>query len=902
VGKPVSTALSLKHIASPATPPAGELALYVKSDNKVYTKTPAGTEAELGGGSGSLPARLGTGALIVTDWNDATENGFYGAANTAANAPTADFYGGMVKAINTNYLEQTLFVYNNNQEAADTKTWRRMRVNGTWGSWMALSMSDVEILSLTTGTRTVTDWNTATSNGWYVALNTATNQPPVTANYVGLVTAAAANHATQTVWDYIGSSVDDTRMYRRQMVAGSWSAWYKVGQSSTDIRTMANEVPAYAANRANPFNPDTSFYNVTETSMHRLRGLLTKSGTQRIKIGFWGHSIFAGSLTSAVGSFDIASQVRRFLSAEQSNVSGTGFVYVENKIGTSPALGRDARWTSITGWTPANAINSMWASTTTNGAVATFVSDAPGTIVDVATFDITGPIRIDIDGITKETFTGTGSSTVVVRSFTGLNNARHTVTVTTTSTTASYLVGARVRSTVGLEVSNQAQGGSSILQWQSTGTYSQNYKLAQSVSPSEIVFLALGDGNEIFQATPVNTVQAALNATITDLKATGAAVVLMTAPAMSPSGAPYAEISEATWDTYVKMMYDVADNNDVPLLDCRHLFVSYATANAAGWMGDPIHPNDTGHAVIARTLATEMLKVIPYDSKPDEMLEETAANSPNPGAPASGTRLISFDGGAVTPGWVDASNQRYRVQRHIGTQKITEIRATPAQTALEIRGIAAAGVTVLNNATTTATLVTPTFTTFFGHIHRVRVASTAVAGSAGGLRTNVAYWTISNVANVGGFELVVRAGINAFTANNRLFVGMSATTGALTAGSDPSTYTNMFGFAANSAQSNYYFMHNDAAGAATQINLGPNFPCQTSATDFYEFRLYTVPGVIGVKYSLERVNTGHSTSGYVNTDLPAAGTALAIQIHHGNGVSAAAVSTDIEAVTMQMKH
>lgn len=45
-------ALSLTQVTTPVTPAAGQTLLYIKSDNKVYTKTSAGTEAEVGTGTG----------------------------------------------------------------------------------------------------------------------------------------------------------------------------------------------------------------------------------------------------------------------------------------------------------------------------------------------------------------------------------------------------------------------------------------------------------------------------------------------------------------------------------------------------------------------------------------------------------------------------------------------------------------------------------------------------------------------------------------------------------------------------------------------------------------------------------------------------------------------------------
>lgn len=62
--RPLTDALQLPEIATPATPGASEVKVYAKSDHKVYRKDSTGTEAELGGGGGSTPT--GTGFRHVT--------------------------------------------------------------------------------------------------------------------------------------------------------------------------------------------------------------------------------------------------------------------------------------------------------------------------------------------------------------------------------------------------------------------------------------------------------------------------------------------------------------------------------------------------------------------------------------------------------------------------------------------------------------------------------------------------------------------------------------------------------------------------------------------------------------------------------------------------------------------
>lgn len=667
--------------------------------------------------------------------------------------------------------------------------------------------------------------------------------------------------------------------------------------STFNIVVVASSVapvffPSYAGVRSRPFDPESSFYNVTETSMRRMRTFLVKSQSQRVKIGFWGHSIYAGSFTSAIGSFDIASQTRRYLNAEGSNVNGTGFTYVANNPGASPALGRDARWTSITGWTLANAVNNQYASTTTNGATLTFASDAPGTIVDWATHDNTGTVQVWVDGVLADTFTGAGGgTTVTLRSITGLANTKHTVQFITTTTTLSFVVGCRVRNATGLEVSNLANGGTTSVNWASTGAYYSNYKTAQVAAASEIVFLSL-DGNEMFQGFTAAAYKTQMQALITALQATGAAVVLMSAPSMVPAtGYPGAPIAESYWDEFMFVLYDLADQFDVPLLDARHLFVSYTLANGAGWMGDTVHPSDTGHAVLARSLATEMLKVIPYDTKPDPMLEEYETV---PTAPATGIKFFPKYGGRRIPAFVAAGGQWSALQPALFANRVVWIAANNNATTLSTWGLAGASVTTVG----TASAVDVANTNFYTGVTRYRIASTALAGNAAAIRTP-AQWFTSSTANSGGLFFVARFGLSATTATNRVFVGLSATTSALT-NADPTSFLNLFGFGANSAHTNLQFMCNDGSGTAATVDLGTNFPAQTAATHFFEARLYVPPGGGNtVNWCIIRLTDGIQRQGIATTDLPAVGTKLAAHIWHNNGTTAAAVNVEIQSLYIE---
>lgn len=91
-----------------------------------------------------LPARLRAEALLITDWNNATENGWY-MGSRAAHAPTneEDWYRGIVEVHNEDWITQTVSAFAG-AGASDTQTWRRECNNGIWGAWYRLRLSEAE--------------------------------------------------------------------------------------------------------------------------------------------------------------------------------------------------------------------------------------------------------------------------------------------------------------------------------------------------------------------------------------------------------------------------------------------------------------------------------------------------------------------------------------------------------------------------------------------------------------------------------------------------------------------------------------------------------------------------------------------------------------------------------------
>jgi hypothetical protein len=176
-------------------------------------------------------------------------------------------------------------------------------------------------------------------------------------------------------------------------------------------------------------------------------------------------------------------------------------------------------------------------------------------------------------------------------------------------------------------------------------------------------------------------------------------------------------------------------------------------------------------------------------------------------------------------------------------------------------------------------------------------ASAASAGSSAGVNgAQLIAWRGSG-SDRGGFYLLMRFGWEVTQPQGRCFAGLRGSTAAI-GNVNPSTLTDIIGIGFDSGQTTMRVLYNDAAGAASAIDLGANFP-SNSAQEFYELMLSAEPGGSEVRYRVERLNTGHIAAGTISTDLPAAGTFLTPHLWGNNGTTAAAVQIALHTMYLE---
>ncbi len=96
----------------------------------------AGSQLGLSGTTFSLNGVCTT----ITDWNNATNNGWY-MMSGATNAPSSAWYMGYVTAHNANYVIQEVFQFTASNDAYAIPKYMRVRLNGTWGAWRNITVS-----------------------------------------------------------------------------------------------------------------------------------------------------------------------------------------------------------------------------------------------------------------------------------------------------------------------------------------------------------------------------------------------------------------------------------------------------------------------------------------------------------------------------------------------------------------------------------------------------------------------------------------------------------------------------------------------------------------------------------------------------------------------------------------
>lgn len=164
----------------------------------------------------------------------------------------------------------------------------------------------------------------------------------------------------------------------------------------------------------------------------------------------------------------------------------------------------------------------------------------------------------------------------------------------------------------------------------------------------------------------------------------------------------------------------------------------------------------------------------------------------------------------------------------------------------------------------------------------VRTATSS--GSTAGIYSNVTSAIAPTLAY--SMSYGIKFGVDQYISTMRAFIGFSSLTSA-PANVEPNTLTNTFGICKPSTSDNFHIIHNDAAGTATLIDLGTNFPANTTRADVYFLRMWG--NSTALNYIVERYDSVgdvlHQTSGVIVTDLPATSVVVVPRIWVSNNAT-----------------
>lgn len=180
-------------------------------------------------------------------------------------------------------------------------------------------------------------------------------------------------------------------------------------------------------------------------------------------------------------------------------------------------------------------------------------------------------------------------------------------------------------------------------------------------------------------------------------------------------------------------------------------------------------------------------------------------------------------------------------------------------------GVFGQGALTAINSGTGAAVSTPTpgSGSNMSSLWRFLLGTGTVAGNTSGVRDPITYYQRGSAAGRGGWFYACRFGVETSNADIQVQIGLAASTVALAG--DPSAFVNCAMIGKDTADANWHFMHNDAAGAATKVNT----TVAVTANDILDFFMFCPPNGTTIDFQLVNAVTGASlATAQATTDLP----------------------------------
>ena len=324
---------------------SGKTITYTKGDGTIGTITTQDTNTTYSTGTASTSGltKLYTGTGTATDGTMTQAAINTALSGKAASSHTHNYAGSSsaggnanaaIKLATARTINGTSFDGSANITTANWGTARNIQIGNTAKSVngsanVTWSLSEIGAAAASHGRHmpdtceTITDWNNATKNGWYMG-NNATNSPTANAWYFGEVIAHNANYVVQTVYQFTASTdAKAIPKYIRAKMNGTWGAWTNV--------TVAKAVPSNAVfTDTNTWRgvQDNLTSTATDQSLSANQGKVLKGLIDGKAASSHTHN-YAGS-SSAGGVANSATKLATARSINGTNFDGTGNITTAN--------------------------------------------------------------------------------------------------------------------------------------------------------------------------------------------------------------------------------------------------------------------------------------------------------------------------------------------------------------------------------------------------------------------------------------------------------------------------------------------------------------------------------------------------------------------------------------------
>ena len=504
----------------------------------------------------------------------------------------------------------------------------------------------------------------------------------------------------------------------------------------------------------------------------------------------------------------------------------------------------------------------------TTGTLATLAG------TEILTNKTIGSTGVTFSGATTDITTASGESLDVVAAGAGIINLNDAVTITGT-TTLSTLTSAAA---VAIGINSGTTGAINIGDDGSAETIS----IGTGAAAKTVVFGSTNTtSTSTFQSGTGGITLAVAGTATTGTVQVGAGGVGSTTPDLlgldvkSDAGDPAG--------TEGKMYYNNSTNKfrcfeDTAWTDCRG-------SGAPGGSTTQIQFNDAGSfggdADFVWDKTTNDLTLPGTDTG---ITMNAITNEPS--AP-SGSNLHIYSkniAGRIVPKWIGPAGVDTPFQAALWGNNTVMWTPTTA-TAGVWQGTAGAGAG-------TYTTALPTATNFYTAMKRGQWATVVTTTNQQvGQRSTENMFFRGSVAGQGGFFFFCRFGTTAWTAGDRLFVGLIPNSTAVVT-ANPSLDANSVGFGIDAGDTAITFMHNDAAGSATKDVIAGQ-PA-LAANQGYDAYIYAKPNDTTVYYRLVNLNTGAEIiNSSTATDLPVNTTMMSAHAVISNGANTPVTSAQI---------